>query len=231
MEFAGGDSSWMLSPDFILAELKGIGIEVSTIAGGLQLQSSDPQLWAQGIEHDRKCLELAKTLGVRQVGEHYLPGGDTLTAKDQPVVEALKRLGPDIERTGVEIVLEPMSHGGAHVTVLQRHAVQVIQAAGVPGVKVVSDFNHMQIEGNDIGECLRRWGEYTGAVHLPGEKRIGPDSHLFDYRPGFRSLKTHGYSGWLSLECCWWSKEDRAEGPEACLTRALRYVKEQWNEA
>jgi sugar phosphate isomerase/epimerase len=226
LEFSGAERSWELSPRFILGELKGIEIQVSAVGGACEFQNPDPRARAQGIEQDRKCLELARALGAKQMGEHYLPGGDTLQEEDQLVIEALKQLAADVQRTGVEIVLEPLSHKDTHHTDLQEHAVRVVQAVGAPGIKVVSDFNHMQIENNDIEAALTRWGAYTGAVHLPGEKRFGPGAMPLDYRPGFRALKRHGYSGWLSIESCF-SEDD----PGPCLAGALEYVKEQWSEA
>jgi sugar phosphate isomerase/epimerase len=47
----------------------------------------------------------------------------------------------------------------------------------------------------------------------------------FDYRPGFHELKKWGYSGWLTVESKF------TDNPEAALTRALKYLKQQWAEA
>jgi sugar phosphate isomerase/epimerase len=226
VEFSMGERSWERSPEFILGELKGIEIEVSAIGGACQFQNPDPHVRVQGIEQDRKCLELAKAVGARQVGEHYLPASDTLKVEDELVVDALKQLAPDVKRTGVEIVLEPLSHENTHFTDLQSHAVRILQAVRAPGFKVVSDFNHMQHENNDIANALTRWGTYTGAVHLPGKKRVGPGSLFFDYRPGFRALKKNGFSGWLTIQCCF-AEDD----PGPSLSQEFQYVKQHWSEA
>ncbi len=227
IELSMGCRSWELSPEFVLAELKGTAIEVSAIGGACQFQNQDAKVRAQGIEQDRKCLELAKAVGATQVGEHYLPAGDTLQKEDWLVIDGLRQLATDVKRTGVEIVLEPLSNSKDKRSInLQSHGVRVLKAIGAPGIKLVSDFNHMQLENNDIGQSLTRWGVHTGAVHLPGEKRFVPGGELFDYRPGFRALKGHGYSGWLTIEC-YFDEND----PEPELARALKYVKQQWSES
>jgi sugar phosphate isomerase/epimerase len=84
----------------------------------------------------------------------------------------------------------------------------------------------MQMEEQDIGRTLATHGGHTAYVHLAdGAQRTEPGSLPFDYRPGFRALKQHGFHGWLTMEC------KATDKPEAALKRALAYIKKQWNEA
>jgi len=84
----------------------------------------------------------------------------------------------------------------------------------------------MQMEEKDIGETLTRYGKYTGYVHLAdGARRTEPGSLPFDYRPGFRALKKWGYTGWLTVE------SGATDNPRDSLARALKYLKQQWQEA
>jgi hydroxypyruvate isomerase len=108
---------------------------------------------------------------------------------------------------------------------LQGHGARIIEAVGKPGFALLSDFYHMQMEESDISGTLERFGEHTAYVHMAdGEKRTEPGSLPFDYRPGFRALKRHHYSGWLTVE------SGATDHPEAALARARKYVLAQWEE-
>ncbi len=224
------------STESILADLKDTGIVVSAIVGSIKLLDPDPQVRAQAIELDRKRLEMARALGAvglievptfgncRFVEVAGAPASHEL--EDRLLTEGLKQLVPDVKRTDVAILLEPLTKKETHYMNLQSHGARIIETVGAPGFRLLSDFYHMQMEETDIGETLRENGKYTAYVHLAdGEKRIEPGSLPFDYRPGFRSLKKHGFRGWLTVEC------RASDNPEAALERALKYLKQQWNEA
>jgi len=135
-------------------------------------------------------------------------------------------LASDVERTGVNLLIEPLTKKETHYMNLQAHGVEIIRAVGAPGFKLLSDFYHMQMEEKDVGETMTRYGMYTGYVHLAdGEKRTEPGSLPFDYRPGFRGLKKAGYAGWLTVE------SGATDNPPAALARALKYLRQQWEEA
>lgn len=224
------------SAESILADLKDTGIAVSAIVGSLKLLDPDPKARAQAIELGRKRLEMARILGaaglieVPTFGACKFPEAAGMPTphelEDRLLIEGLKQLMPDIKRTGVPILLEPLTRKETHYMNLQSHGARIIEAVGSSGVKLLSDFYHMQMEETDIGETLRKSGKHTAYVHLAdGEKRTEPGSLPFDYRPGFKSLKKYNFSGWLTVE------SRASDNPEAALERALKYLKKQWTEA
>jgi sugar phosphate isomerase/epimerase len=228
---------WLNQPlDAIQAEIEGTGAAVSAIVGSLQLLNPDPQKRTEAIELDRRRLEMAKGLGADCVIEVPVFGPNQFTditpvlspreVEDRLLVAGLKLLADDVQRTGVTLLLEPLTRKETHYMNVQRHGVEVVQAVGSPGIRLLSDFYHMQLEEQDIGETLAHTGEYTAYVHLAdGEKRTEPGSLPFDYRPGFHSLKKWNYSGWLTVE------SGATDDPEAALARALPYLKRQWSES
>jgi len=228
---------WLDQPvDAIKKELEGIEIAVSAIVGSIKLLDTDPQVRAQAVELDRGRLEMAKQLGAGSVIEVPTFGPNRFQdisplmtpreIEERLLTAGLKQLAPDVERTGVTLLLEALNKKETHFINRQDQMVEIIKAVGKPGFKLLSDFYHMQLEEKDIGETLTRDGKYTGYVHLAdGEKRTEPGSLPFDYRPGFRALKKWGYSGWLTVE------SRATDNPEAALARALKYLEEQWSEA
>ena len=228
---------WLNQPvDSIRHELGDTGVSVSAIVGSIQLLDTDPDKRALGVEMDRRRLQMAKELGADCLIEVPVFGPDRFhdispvmspyEVEERLLVDGLKQLVPDVRRTGVTLLLEPLTRKETHFMNRQSQGVDAIRAVGAPGFKLLSDFYHMQLEEKDIGETISRYGEFTGYVHLAdGEKRTEPGSLPFDYRPGFHALKKWGYSGWLTVE------SRATDDPEAALGRALKYLRAQWAEA
>jgi sugar phosphate isomerase/epimerase len=222
--------------DSIQEQLAGTGIAVSAIGGSGKLLSTDPLVRAQGVELDRQRLELARTLGASDVLEVPIFGANPfqdlspiMTAREveeRLLVAELKELVPNVQHSGVNLMLEPCNQKETHFLYLQSQAARFIEAVGAPGFRLLSDFYHMQLEERDIAATLREYGKYTVCCHLAdGKARTEPGSLPFDYRPGFRALKEWGFSGWLNME--YFAKDNI----EASLARALAYIKKQWAEA
>jgi sugar phosphate isomerase/epimerase len=230
-------NEWTQQPlDAIRQQIDGTGIAVSAVVGSIQLLNLDPAKRSEGIKTDRMQLQKARQLGAAAVievpvfGENKFPDLSPLMtareAEEKLLVAELKELAPDVKDSGVVLLLEPCNHKETHFLNTQEHGAEIIQNVGEPGLKLLSDFYHMQIEERNIAETLEKVGNLTGYVHLAdGLKRTEPGSLPFDYRPGFRALKRRGYSGWLTIE------SRATDNPEAALRRALTYLKRQWAEA
>jgi len=230
-------NEWSEKPvEFLQEQLAGIGIAVSAVVGSIKLLDTDPLVRAQGVELDRQRLELARTLGANNMIEVPVFGPNKfqdlsplMTAREveeQLLVAELKELAPNVQHTGVNLMLEPCNRKETHFMYLQSQAAGFIEAVGAPGFKLLSDFYHMQLEEKDIAATLKQYGKYTVYCHLAdGKARTEPGSLPFDYRPGFRALKGWGFSGWLNMEF------RPTDNPEAALARALAYIKKQWAEA
>jgi len=217
-------------------QLAGVEIAVSAMVGSIQLLDPDPQVRAQAVETDRKRLQVAQALGASGLIEVPTFGPNKFQdlspimtprqIEDRLLVAGLKELIPDVERTGVNLMIEPCNHKETHYINRQSQAAEIIEAVDAPRFMLLSDFYHMQIEEKDIGETLSRYGKYTAYVHLAdGAARTEPGSVPFDYRPGFHALKKWGFSGWLTVE------SKATDNPEAALARALPYLQQQWKEA
>jgi sugar phosphate isomerase/epimerase len=224
------------SVDSIFSDLKGTGIVVSAIVGSIQLLDPDPAVRAKAVELDRKRLEMARALGAVAVievptfGQCRFPEAAGTpgphAVEDRLLIDALKQLAPDAQRTGVKILLEPLTRKETHYMNLQGHGARIIEQSGGQCARLLSDFYHMQMEEQDIADTLMRYGKYTGYVHMAdGVKRTEPGSLPFDYRPGFKALKEAGYRGWLTVE------SSASDDADAALERALKYVRRQWQEA
>jgi sugar phosphate isomerase/epimerase len=230
-------AEWLNQPvEAIQEQLAGIGIAVSAIVGSIKLLDPDPLVRAQGVELDRQRLEMARALGANDIIEVPVFGPNKfqdlspmMTAREveeRLLVTELKELVPNVQHSGVNLMLEPCNQKETHFMYLQSQAAKLIEAVDAPGFRLLSDFYHMQLEERDIAATLREYGKHTVYVHLAdGKGRTAPGSLPFDYRPGFRALKEWGFSGWLNMEF------RTTENHEALLASALDYVHKQWAEA
>jgi len=228
---------WLDKPvEAIQQELDGTGVAVSAIVGSIQLLNLDVWERAKAVETDRRRLEMAKALKadclieVPAFGPNRFPDlSPVMNAREVEeslLVAGLKELAGDIEQSGVTLLLEPCNQKETHFMYRQEQAAKFIEKVGSPGIGILSDFYHMQIEEPSIPETLARFGHDTRYVHLAdGEKRLEPGSLPYDYRPGFHQLKKWGYAGWLNIESKF------TDTPEAALARALKYLRQQWAEA
>ena len=230
-------NEWSDKPlEFLQEQLAGIGVAVSAVVGSIKLLDTDPLVRAHAVETDRERLELAHALGANDMIEVPVFGPNKfqdlspiMTAREveeRLLVAQLKELVPDVQHSGVNLMLEPCNQKETHFLYLQSQAARLIEAVDAPGFRILSDFYHMQLEEKDIAATLREYGKYTAYCHLAdGKARTEPGSLPFDYRPGFRALKEWGFSGWLTMEC------KATDNPEAALERALAYIKKQWADA
>jgi sugar phosphate isomerase/epimerase len=230
-------AEWLTQPlEVLQQELEGTGVAVSAIVGSIGLLDTDAGKRAQAIETDRRRLEMAKALKadclieVPTFGPNRFPDLSPLMnareVEQRLLVAGLKQLVGDIERSGVTLLLEPCNRKETHFMYQQGQAARVIEEVGSPGIGILSDFYHMQLEEANIAATMADYGRHTRYVHLAdGEKRLEPGSLPFDYRPGFHELKKWGFSGWLNVESGF------TDNPEAALARALKYITQQWAEA
>jgi sugar phosphate isomerase/epimerase len=224
-----------LGVDGIRSGLKETGIQVSAIVGSLKLLDPDPNVRKEAVQLDRDRLRMGAELGASGVIEVPIfgpcrlgiePAAACSEKEDQLLVEGLKELVSDTEKTGVTLLLEPLTRKETHFMNLQGHGGRIIEEVGGGKFGLLSDFYHMQMEEENVAGTLERWGQYTRYVHLAdGEARTEPGSLPFDYRTGFRALKELGYSGWLTIE------SGATDSPEAALKRAREYIIGQWQEA
>jgi sugar phosphate isomerase/epimerase len=137
------------------------------------------------------------------------------------LIEALHELGGEAHRLGVEIYLEPLNRYEDHMVNRLADAVSLVTEVGLPSVKVVADFYHMNIEEVDIAVSLQAALPHLGHVQVSDSNRLEPGAGHLDWRPGIAVLEESGYDGYLALE-------SGLSGPAAeVLPRAAAFLHSQ----
>jgi len=104
-------------------------------------------------------------------------------------------------------------------------AAEICRAVGSPGIKLMADFFHMNIEEADMGRAIEEVADCLAYVHLADSNRYQPGAGHLDFRPGLAALKRIGYDGYMTLEC-----KILGEDQGQALIETARYIRTIWDE-
>jgi sugar phosphate isomerase/epimerase len=117
------------------------------------------------------------------------------------LLEGLSAMGAHAERTGAVLLLEPLNRYEDHMVNTVAQAAELVREAGSPGVRVLADTYHMNIEEDDPCAALRAAGDLLGAVHASDSNRHQPGTGHVPFPAIVRTLREMGFDGVLSVEC------------------------------
>ncbi|MBE2314346.1 sugar phosphate isomerase/epimerase [Solirubrobacter sp. CPCC 204708] len=117
------------------------------------------------------------------------------------LLEGLAELGAHAEAAGGVLLLEPLNRYEDHMLNTVAQAAELIAAAGSPGVKILADTYHMNIEEDDVCDALRSIADVLGAVHASDSNRHQPGAGHVDFAAVAGTLRELGFDGVLSVEC------------------------------
>jgi len=141
------------------------------------------------------------------------------------VIENMRVCCEIANKTGLDLVLEPLNHQVNHPRLFLTKMAQaklICVAVNHPTCKIVDDLYHQQItEGNLIMNMDLCW-DYIGAFHLgdsPG--RNEPTTGEINFKNIFKHIYEKGYDGTL---CCEHGKSIKGKEGELALIKAYREV-------
>jgi len=139
------------------------------------------------------------------------------------LIEELAEIAPTAEEVGAAVILEPLNRYESHFLNRLEQAADICQEVGSPGIRMMADFFHMNIEEADIGQAIEEAGDYIVYVHLADSNRYQPGAGHLDFRPGLAALKRIGYDGFMTLEC-----RILGEDKGKALVETAEYTREIW---
>jgi sugar phosphate isomerase/epimerase len=117
------------------------------------------------------------------------------------LVEGLAEVGAHAEAAGAVLFFEPLNRYEDHMVNTVAQAAELIAAAGSPGVRILADTYHMNIEEDDPCASLRAVAEVLGAVHMSDSNRHQPGTGHVPFPAIVATLREIGFDGVLSVEC------------------------------
>ncbi len=121
----------------------------------------------------------------------------------QALIRHLKYAGQRAAGHGVTVTVEPLNRrdGHGYFVASTGQALDIIQAAGLPNVRILFDLYHVQIIEGDILTRLKSLLPYIGHVQIAGvPDRHEPDSGELNINAILPSLDEMGYAGWVGAE-------------------------------
>jgi sugar phosphate isomerase/epimerase len=117
------------------------------------------------------------------------------------LVEGLAEVGAHAEQAGVVLLFEPLNSYEDHMVNTVAQAADLIAAAGSPGVRILADTYHMNIEEDDVCAALRSVAGVLGAVHMSDSNRHQPGTGHVPFPAIVSTLREIGFDDVLSVEC------------------------------
>ena len=117
------------------------------------------------------------------------------------LLDGLASLGAHAEQAGAVLLLEPLNRYEDHMVNTVAQAAELVREAGSPGVRILADTYHMNIEEDDPCAALRAAGDLLGAVHVSDSNRHQPGTGHVRFEAIVAALRDIGFDGVLSVEC------------------------------
>jgi D-psicose/D-tagatose/L-ribulose 3-epimerase len=218
------------------------------------LASTNPEAHLAGVRYLRYCVDVASDLGAPVVGGP-LYGAPLVFAGRAPapveeierqrrlsqVVSGLRTASAYAVEQGVCLALEPLNRFETDIANTTRHGLDIVEAVGSPGLGLLLDTFHMNMEDSDLGEAIRAAGRRLYHFQANENHRGFVGTGHVDWRGVCSALADIGYAGPITLEpfrrdderagvpLAQWRAPHRDETPE--LAKSVTYLRAHLSEA
>ncbi|POF30951.1 sugar phosphate isomerase/epimerase family protein [Roseibium marinum] len=166
-----------------------------------------------GIDYLKRCVEVASTLGARIIGGP-LYGEPLVFAGRAPVpwsdgqirtradrtIEGLAAVAPLAAGAGCVFALEALNRFETDIVSTTRQAIEVCDRVDNPGLGIVLDTFHMNMEERSIPDAIRVAGPRVVHFQANENHRGFPGTGHLDWPVIMKALADIGYDGPISLE-------------------------------
>ncbi|HEU5485806.1 MAG TPA: TIM barrel protein [Microlunatus sp.] len=163
---------------------------------------------------------IGERLGCRAFNALYglrAEGADP-SAADELAVQNLRLAADKIATIDGTVLLEPVSGAPAYPVKTAADALAVIERVGADNVKLLADFYHLAVNGDDVEAVIANHAGEFGHIQIaddPGRGR--PGSGNLPLRAWLAAAAELGYDGYVGLEY-----KDTSDDPFGWLPRAER---------
>lgn len=193
----------------------------------LSITSADAAVRARTLDTMRRQIALCAELGGAVLvhgspAQRRLPPGEEAAAR-QRGIEAFAAVAADAQAAGVTYCIEPLAPPEADFIHTVAQAAAIVQAIGQPGLRTMLDCcAAARAEAEPVHAVLARWLP-TGLlahVQVNDPNLRGPGQGGLGFLAILRTLRQHGYAGWIAVE----PFDYHPDGP-ASAARAIGYLR------
>lgn len=210
----------------LLAELE-LGASACAVMGEGRSLVADDATVQRTSDYLRASIDAAARAGARVLGGPiYAPVGHTprlSPSERQTVLErlaaALRPLAEHAAGRGVRLGLEPLNRFETSLVNTVEQACEVVDRVGHPGLGVMLDTFHMNIEERDLPAAVRATGDRLVHVQACANDRGSPGADHLDWTGITAALRDTGYTGAVSIES--FTAENQTIATAASIWRPL----------
>jgi hydroxypyruvate isomerase len=188
----------------LMAKMRSLGVMIDMLSG-LQASFAIPGQTEEFVTRVTDHCRISVGLECPQINIKSGPRLEGINPQVQfaTAVDNLKRASDVAEKSGINIVIEPIDlieNPNIFLTSV-KEGFEIVRAVNRPNVKVLYDFYHEQRGGGNLIEKLEKNIDWVGLVHIadvPG--RNEPGTGELDYRNIYRALGRLGYKGFVAME-------------------------------
>ena len=210
------------------------GIAARALCGGYRgwIGHFDEEKRAMAVNDIGKAMKICADVGIQGIiapaayGMHsncLPPHRAPRTAQEDRavLVDSLLRIAESAEKHETLLYLEPLNRYEDHMLNTLEAAMDLIKAVDCKNIRLMLDLFHGSIEEASLAVSAGKYASFIGHVHLADSNRLLPGQGHTDFRSVFNALKANGFDGYLSYECGFPGKRDKAKE----LADSLNYLK------
>lgn len=195
---------------------------------GLSISSPEAAVRSRTGAFIGRLIELCAQLGgsylVHGSPAQRNPGaGQTVADAFALASDAWVRAGEKAGSLGLVYCIEPLSDDQTVVVNTVAQAMQIVDAAALPGLKTMLDTSSAaRSESEPLDAVIDRWWPSGKLAHvqLNDRNRRGPGQGGDRFGPILAALGRHGYDGWIAME----PFDYHPDGP-GCAAHSIGYVR------
>lgn len=166
-----------------------------------------------GLDYLKTCVESAEVLGAKIIGGPLygepmvfagrppLPrSADEMKARADRMIEGLAKVAPLARAAGQVFAVEPLNRFETDMLNTTQQGIALVDAVNDPGLGLMLDTFHMNMEDQSIPDAIRLAGKRTVHFQANENHRGFPGTGNMDWPAIMRALHQVGYAGPVSLE-------------------------------
>jgi len=200
----------LINVDILETILACHGIKVPAIGTGqawgeerLSFTNPDPEIRNTAINRIKHHIRLAKRLDALVIIgliRGVTPPGQSKQQSLDYLRKSLYECIEDAGIHGVRLALEPLNRYETDLIHTADEGLELIHQIDSPNFGLLLDTFHMNIEEQSIENCITRSSAYIFHFHVADSNRWYPGGGHLDFGTILQTLKSTGYSGWISGE-------------------------------
>ena len=205
------------------------GMEIPVVSTGqvfaglnLWFTSPDASVRQKAVEVFRGLAEVAAEFGAMiNMGRvrGFIAEGESVETAERRFGEVAGQIGEYAYRLGVRMILEPVNRYEINFINNLDEGVALLRKLNIPGMKLMPDVFHMNIEDVSIEGNLQKYIDDIAYIHFADSNRLAPGWGHLDFGSIVNALNEVRYQGWASVEIL--PKPD----PDSAARQAADYLR------